>query len=129
MTNSEDTSTTLFTDVDARQGLVLPTVARRGQRVASICAATPIIIDGLRHMLEVGCGTGDDAEALARLVNNGGDVVGVDLSETMINEAAYLLEAPAVTAWWRALTEAEANRAGRAGWPANGTSAIPCQGV
>ena len=97
-----------------------------GNALPSICAATPIIIDGLRHMLEVGCGTGDDAEALARLVNNGGDVVGVDLSETMINEAAHLLEAPAVTAWWRALTEAEANRTG---WPANGTSAIPCQGV
>lgn len=52
-----------------------------GDALPSICAAMPIIIDGLRHMLEVGCGTGDDAEAPAWLVNNGDDVVGVDLSE------------------------------------------------
>lgn len=36
----------------------------------SIRAAKPITIDGLRltgtdHLLELGCGTGDDAEALA----------------------------------------------------------------
>jgi ubiquinone/menaquinone biosynthesis C-methylase UbiE len=45
---------------------------------------------GLRpgdRVLDVGCGTGDDARALARFVAPGGWVVGVDASETMIEEA------------------------------------------
>jgi len=39
------------------------------------------------RILDVGCGTGDDVLALARLVRKGGSVVGIDSSETMITEA------------------------------------------
>lgn len=39
------------------------------------------------HILDVGCGTGEDVVALAQLVGNTGRVVGVDNSETMIQEA------------------------------------------
>jgi len=40
-----------------------------------------------RRLLDVGCGTGDDARALAGLVAPDGQVVGVDASEGMIAEA------------------------------------------
>src|SRR5579862_6088061 len=36
---------------------------------------------------DIGCGTGDDVLALARLVAPGGQAVGVDASATMIEEA------------------------------------------
>lgn len=39
------------------------------------------------HVLEVGCGAGDDARALAQLVGREGRVVGLDFSQTMIAEA------------------------------------------
>lgn len=39
------------------------------------------------HLLDVGCGTGDDALTLAADVGSEGRVVGVDNSETMIEEA------------------------------------------
>ena len=39
------------------------------------------------HMLDVGCGTGSDVFALARMVGSTGRVVGVDSSRAMINEA------------------------------------------
>lgn len=38
-------------------------------------------------LLDVGCGTGQDALALAEVVGSGGRVVGIDASETMIKEA------------------------------------------
>lgn len=40
-----------------------------------------------KRLLEVACGTGDDARALARLVDPGGQVVAIDYSEAMIAEA------------------------------------------
>jgi SAM-dependent methyltransferase len=40
-----------------------------------------------RRYLDVGCGTGDDARAMAALVGPGGWVVGVDTSATMVEEA------------------------------------------
>jgi ubiquinone/menaquinone biosynthesis C-methylase UbiE len=40
-----------------------------------------------QRILDLGCGTGDDARALARLVAPGGEVVGVDNSEVMLAEA------------------------------------------
>lgn len=40
-----------------------------------------------RRVLDVGCGTGDDAREVARLVGDSGRVVGTDLSEAMISEA------------------------------------------
>lgn len=39
------------------------------------------------HLLDVGCGTGDDVRVLAQIVGSTGRVVGVDNSETMIAEA------------------------------------------
>jgi ubiquinone/menaquinone biosynthesis C-methylase UbiE len=39
------------------------------------------------HCLEVGCGAGDDALAMAALVGPNGRVVGVDVSEAMISAA------------------------------------------
>ena len=44
------------------------------------------IVPGTR-ILDIGCGPGDDARDLARLVGSDGRVVGIDLSETMISEA------------------------------------------
>jgi len=40
-----------------------------------------------RRLLDLGCGTGDDATAMARQVGPGGEVVGVDLSKAMVEEA------------------------------------------
>lgn len=39
------------------------------------------------RVLDLGCGTGDDVQDLARLVGDGGRIVGVDRSETVIAEA------------------------------------------
>jgi ubiquinone/menaquinone biosynthesis C-methylase UbiE len=45
-----------------------------------------------QHILDVGCGTGEDAQALARLVGTGGRVVAVDFSQVMIAEATRRAE-------------------------------------
>jgi ubiquinone/menaquinone biosynthesis C-methylase UbiE len=39
------------------------------------------------HVLDVGCGTGEDARALCQLAGEDGQVIGVDASATMIEEA------------------------------------------
>src|ERR1051325_11517486 len=39
------------------------------------------------HVLDVGCGTGDDVRAMARIVGPTGLVVGLDSSQTMIEAA------------------------------------------
>lgn len=39
------------------------------------------------HVLDVGCGTGDDVRAMAVKVGHSGRAVGIDISETMIAEA------------------------------------------
>jgi len=44
------------------------------------------------HALDVGCGTGDDARAIAERVGATGWVVGLDSSETMVNEARGRVE-------------------------------------
>jgi ubiquinone/menaquinone biosynthesis C-methylase UbiE len=44
------------------------------------------------RFLEVGCGTGDDARAMARLVGPGGSVVAIDNSEQMIAKARHRQE-------------------------------------
>ena len=63
-----------------------------GNKIPGIVASKPIIIAGLQltgseKVLDLGCGLGDDAFELARLVRSGGRVVGVDVSESMINTA------------------------------------------
>jgi ubiquinone/menaquinone biosynthesis C-methylase UbiE len=40
-----------------------------------------------RHLADVGCGTGDDAAALAHIVGADGSVVGFDSSDAMLDEA------------------------------------------
>lgn len=45
-----------------------------------------------RHVLDVGCGTGEDSRAMARLVAPGGRVVGVDGSQAMIAAARQRCE-------------------------------------
>lgn len=40
-----------------------------------------------RRILDLGCGAGDDAIAMARQVGSWGEAVGVDKSEAMVNEA------------------------------------------
>jgi ubiquinone/menaquinone biosynthesis C-methylase UbiE len=63
-----------------------------GNALPSIRAGKSIIIDQLRlsggeALLDAGCGTGDDAVQLARVVGATGRVAGVDISEVMIAEA------------------------------------------
>ena len=63
-----------------------------GNKLPGIVASKPIILGGLQlnggeKVLDAGCGLGDDAFEIARLVGNQGRVVGVDVSETMISEA------------------------------------------
>jgi ubiquinone/menaquinone biosynthesis C-methylase UbiE len=40
-----------------------------------------------KHMLDVGCGIGEDVRAIARLVGESGSVLGIDISATMLEEA------------------------------------------
>jgi ubiquinone/menaquinone biosynthesis C-methylase UbiE len=84
---------TRFTSVDRTQdpGFYCRFL-EQGNALADIQAAKPIILDGLRLSsgkiaADFGCGTGDDAVAMARLVGPTGRVVGIDISETMIDEA------------------------------------------
>jgi ubiquinone/menaquinone biosynthesis C-methylase UbiE len=39
------------------------------------------------HVLDVGCGSGDDVRALAQIVGSTGRAIGVDVSETMVAQA------------------------------------------
>jgi SAM-dependent methyltransferase len=50
------------------------------------------------HVCDVGCGTGDDVLALARLVAPGGRAVGLDASATMIAEARRRAAAAGIAA-------------------------------
>jgi len=63
-----------------------------GNRSDSIRACKQMMLELLdvqkgQRILDLGCGTGDDVRALARLVGSEGLVTGVDKSETMIAEA------------------------------------------
>ncbi len=60
----------------------LETVQRMKQRTYDLLQ----VREG-HHLLDVGCGLGDDVRALAQQVGTAGRVVGVDCSETMVAEA------------------------------------------
>jgi SAM-dependent methyltransferase len=93
-----------FRDVDAAAGAA-PFVAYL-DTVGSTAAARAYrrrILDALElaagdHVLDVGCGTGDEVRAMARVVGASGRAVGVDLSEALIREAGARAQgdAPAV---------------------------------
>lgn len=46
-----------------------------------------LVVQEGQHLLDVGCGTGEDTRALARLVGRTGRAIGMDRSEVMITEA------------------------------------------
>lgn len=84
---------TLFTAVDQTGD---PTFFARfldgANRNTAIMASKARIIDGLRlrgteRVLDVGCGLGADAFDLAARVGAAGHVTGVDMSESLIDEA------------------------------------------
>lgn len=56
-------------------------------RAAKAAVLEALALHGGASVIDVGCGTGDDARELRRLVGPGGRAVGVDASETMIAEA------------------------------------------
>jgi ubiquinone/menaquinone biosynthesis C-methylase UbiE len=91
MTTRDDV--TFFSSVDrTREPDFFKRFLDEGNKLRDIIASKPIILAGLGLMggetvLDVGCGLGDDAFELARLVRSGGRVVGVDVSESMINTA------------------------------------------
>jgi ubiquinone/menaquinone biosynthesis C-methylase UbiE len=63
-----------------------------GNAWPEVRALKAVVADELRlfpgaRVLELGCGTGDDARALAALVAPDGKVVGIDASEAMIGVA------------------------------------------
>jgi ubiquinone/menaquinone biosynthesis C-methylase UbiE len=57
-----------------------------------VAGSKQLVLDGLRlrpgqAVLDLGCGTGADVAALARIVGDGGQAVGIDVSESLIAEA------------------------------------------
>jgi ubiquinone/menaquinone biosynthesis C-methylase UbiE len=84
---------TLFTDVD-RTGNpdFFIRFLDRGNSLPDIMRSKPLILEGLRlregqRVLDIGCGTGADVLEIARRVGRSGSVVGVDISDAMIEEA------------------------------------------
>jgi ubiquinone/menaquinone biosynthesis C-methylase UbiE len=82
-----------FTDVDLtadpRSFVRYLDQARSTDEIRAAKLRTFDILNARRgsHVLDVGCGTGDDVMALARRVGGSGLAVGVDSSKTMIAEA------------------------------------------
>jgi ubiquinone/menaquinone biosynthesis C-methylase UbiE len=84
---------TLFTELDltpdARffvEFMDLASALPDKQRLKSVTAERLGLVPGAR-VLDVGCGTGDDARTLASVVGPGGHVAGIDASATMIEVA------------------------------------------
>ncbi|MDA4130553.1 MAG: methyltransferase domain-containing protein, partial [Thaumarchaeota archaeon] len=84
---------TLFTAVDkTKDPNFFTKFLDEGNAIPAIRASKPIILEGLQlrrgaRVLDAGCGPGSDAFEIARIVGNTGKVVGIDVSEVMINEA------------------------------------------
>src|SRR5712691_9582864 len=66
--------------MDRIQGV--PDVARCRRR-----AQEALHLESGQRVLDVGCGTGEETRAAARLVSPGGSAIGVDFSEAMVGEA------------------------------------------
>lgn len=73
-----------------------PSLQAYKQRLTELLALQP---GG--HVLDVGCGTGDDARVMATRVGRTGRVVGVDNSEAMIAEARRRAEAESLAIDYR----------------------------
>lgn len=63
-----------------------------GNKLPGIRAVKPVMLDQMRlhrgqHVLEVGCGTGDDVRTIARRVGPNGHVLGIDSSPLVVAEA------------------------------------------
>jgi len=88
-----------FSDVDhTSDPAFYPRFLDAGNALASIRSAKPIILKQLhlrdgQHVLDAGCGTGEDVAELADRVGPSGQAVGVDSSETMIQAARHRVRA------------------------------------
>ncbi len=70
----------------------------RGNALEGIRQSKPIILDALHlqaghHVLDLGCGLGDDVFAIAEKIGPTGKAVGADISERMIEEATRRMPA------------------------------------
>lgn len=90
LTGTSDLRTDACTTTAAPPRHVAEALARVHDEVAARyygCGlALPAALDGLR-VLDLGCGAGRDAYALARLVGAGGEVVGVDMTKEQLEVA------------------------------------------
>jgi ubiquinone/menaquinone biosynthesis C-methylase UbiE len=75
--------------LDAQRAM--PFIQQYKQRVRALLDLHPEL-----QVLDAGTGTGEDAQEMAKLVAPGGQVVGLDLSQTMINEARLRVQDPSL---------------------------------
>lgn len=110
---------TRFTEVDqAPDAQFFVEFMDAGNALPEVCTLKAVVADELHlfpgaQMLEVGCGTGDDARSLAALVGPDGRVVGIDASETMLGVAQ---ERKTIRRLWRERRSGERFRV-NADWP------------
>lgn len=69
--------------------ITLLDAASRNEGIMAMKRRTYELLDARpgQRILEVGCGTGDDARQLAEMISPGGKLVAIDKSEALINEA------------------------------------------
>jgi SAM-dependent methyltransferase len=91
LTSSEDLKTSACCDPSQLPAWLKPLLARIHPEVLSryygcglVC---PPLLEGC-HVLDLGCGSGRDVYALAQLAGEGGEVVGVDMTEEQLEVAA-----------------------------------------
>jgi ubiquinone/menaquinone biosynthesis C-methylase UbiE len=76
-------------DIQARMLDFLNRVAAlRGIQRVRETARTAMDVQGGQHVLDAGCGAGEEARALARVVGPGGQVTAIDLSSAVVAAAA-----------------------------------------
>jgi SAM-dependent methyltransferase len=79
-----------FSDVDVHQGRRLIEYLDLVTHVSADDKARTFAAQNVRagmHVLDVGCGTGDDVRTLSKLVGDSGRVAGIDASNVLIEEA------------------------------------------